>query len=106
RDREPDLNDAAVAHGGFTVDKIDLHVMVLEKRLIERIDSLVDGLLGREQQPAAKSIIADLQPLSRRGDQVHQLRWQALGWLDVDAGRPDVTRSGDCSARRASIGGQ
>src|SRR5262245_66372412 len=76
RDGEPDLNDAAVAHNGFTVDKIDLHVVVLEKRLIERIDCLVDGLLSREQQPAAKSIIADRQPLPWRGGEVEEIRWQ------------------------------
>src|SRR5215475_12145523 len=106
RDGEPDLNDAAVAHDGFTVDKIDLHVVVLEKCLIERIDSLVDSLLGGEKEPTSKRIISDLQPLSRRSDQIHQLRWQALGRLDVDAERAYVRRSADCSDRHTSIMGQ
>src|SRR5262245_3852768 len=74
RDGEPDLNDATVSDDGFTVDKTDLYVVVLEKRLIERIDSLVDSLLGGEQQAGLKRIIADLLPLLRGSDQIHQFR--------------------------------
>src|SRR5262245_22383126 len=103
RDGEPDLNDAAVANDSFTIGKIDLHVVVLEKRLIERIDSLVDSLLGGEKEPASKRLIADLPPLLRPSDQTHPVRWQAFGRLDVDAERAYVTRSADCSARHTSI---
>src|SRR5262249_61278844 len=72
----------------------------------ERIDCLVDGFFGCEQQPALKRIVAELQPLLRSGDQIHQLRRQTLRRLDVDAHCPYVARFSDCSDRYASIVGE
>src|SRR5512137_2713100 len=71
-DRESDVDDTAGAHGGFAVGEVDLHVMMLEKGLVEWMDRLVNSLFGSEQQSPPQRIVANVYALFGCRDQIQQ----------------------------------
>src|SRR5882724_615930 len=75
-------------HGG-AVRKAHLDVVMVQKCAVERINGLVDRLLDRKQQAAAKRIVVNSVAFVRRSDDVQQIRGERLGWFDVD---PDTLK--------------
>ena len=64
--------------------------MIIEKFSIERVDGLVDSLLGRENQPSPVRIIANCLLLLRRCDQFQKFARQHFGRLDVNSQASDI----------------
>ena len=50
RYRKAQFDHASAANYGFAFGQIDFDVVMFEERLVERMDRLVHGLLGHEQQ--------------------------------------------------------
>src|SRR4051794_40562888 len=76
---------------------------MFEEDLVQRMDRLVHGLLGNEEQSSAVRVVTQFEPLLWRRDQVQQLGRQALGRLNVDAQRTDVGTHSNCCDRDSSI---
>ena len=78
-----ELDLAAVAHDRLAFAETDFHIVMLQKRPIERIDCLVDGFFRNEQQPAAIGVIIHPAPLGGSCDDLQQFGWKSFGRLDV-----------------------
>src|SRR5476649_2518069 len=84
RNTMAEANHPPVPDHGGAIRKAHLDVVMIQKCAIKRIHRLVDGLLDRKQQAAAKRVVLDSVALLRRGDDVLQIRSERLGWLDID----------------------
>ena len=51
RYRKAQFDHASAANYGFAFGQIDFDIVMFEERLVQRMDRLVHGLLGHEQQP-------------------------------------------------------
>ena len=105
-DAKSQFDDPTIAHDRFALGKTNLHVVMVEERLVEWIYCLVYGLLGDEKQSSLVRVIAYSQPLLRRCDQVQQFSRQRFGRLDVYPYGAYITTHPDCRDRNTRIVGE
>lgn len=103
RCRKAQFDHATVPHDGFALGQIDFNIVMFEEDLVQRMDRLVHGLLGNEEQSSAVRVVTQFEPLLWRRDQVQQLGRQALGRLNVDAQRTDAGTRSNCCDRDSII---
>ena len=58
-DGKPKLDDPAVANDAFAIGQIDFDVVMVEKRLVERIDRFVHGFLCNEEQSSVERVVIE-----------------------------------------------
>ena len=56
-DAKSQFDDPAIAHDSFALGKANLHVVMVKKRLVERVYCLVYSLLGDEKQSSLVRVI-------------------------------------------------
>jgi hypothetical protein len=49
-----------IIYNGFATGKIDFDVVTIESVSLERVDGLIERLLGREKQPSPVRIVENL----------------------------------------------
>jgi hypothetical protein len=69
-DTKSQFDYPTIAHNRFALSKTDLHILMIQEDLVERIDSFVHGLLGDKEKPSMVWVIRYSLPLLRSGDQV------------------------------------
>ena len=102
-DTKTQLHRSSVANLSLAIGEIDFDVVMIEEHVVERIERLVHGLLGNEEQPSSVRVMSDIEPLSRCRDNFQQLGRQAFRRFHIYSNRAYVTARSDCGHRNKRI---